>query len=189
MPRLSYILVTLLLPACAASSQTRPSSSARVPSSDSQRATSEQVDSGSPGDASVATNPSPSQTSQATFEERTTEEYREYLRQFEDQAARVNLADGIDAAEAEFIAEGYFALKFGGCGATEKAMDGGEEWLIRPRVGVTGRALEDFIRVDKCTGAVRYGSGPTTEPGTAIEFQRKILQKLVERFLKRGPVQ
>jgi len=83
----------------------------------------------------------------------------------------------------------YFSMEFGECGGFEKPRDGGTEWLMQPRIGVTGQPLPDFIRVDKRTGAVRYGSGPSTEAKAAIEFERNRLQKNVERFSARGSSQ
>jgi hypothetical protein len=77
-------------------------------------------------------------------------------------------------------------MELGECGGPEKATDGGTEWLMRPRVGVTGHPLPDLIRVDKLTGVIRFGSRPTTEAKAAIEFQREILRKRAERFSKRS---
>ena len=123
------------------------------------------------------------------FHERMAEEHRQILQYFDDMAARIDFTNGIDASEAEFIAGAYFSMAFGACGGPDKPRDGGAEWLMHPRIGVSGQPLSDFIRVDKRTGAVRYGSGPTTEAKAAIEFERGLLQKSVERYSKRGSSQ
>lgn len=120
------------------------------------------------------------------YRERMAEEHRQLLRRFDDMAAAIDFANGIDASEAEFIAGAYFSMEFGVCGGPEKPSDGGIEWVMHPRVGVAGQSLSDFIRVDKRTGAVRYGSGPSTEARVAIDFERQRLQKIVDRFSKAG---
>jgi hypothetical protein len=120
------------------------------------------------------------------FRERMAQEHRQLLRRFDDVAAAIDFTSGIDASEARFIAGAYFSMEFGACGGLEKPKDGGAEWVMHPRIGVTGQALSDFIRVDKRTGAVRYGSGPTTEAKAAIDFERHLLQKNVARFSKPG---
>lgn len=123
---------------------------------------------------------------QSAFSQWMADEQRQLLRLFDDKAAAIDFTNGIDAAEAELIGGAYFTMKFGGCGGTEKATDGEKEWLMRPRFGVTGAPLSEFIRVDKRTGAVRYSSGPATEGKTAIEYERELLQKSVEQFEKRA---
>jgi hypothetical protein len=115
------------------------------------------------------------------------QEHRQLLRRFDDIAAAIDFTNGIDASEAEFIAGAYFSMEFGACGGLEKPTDAGAEWVMHPRIGVAGQPLSDFIRVDKRTGAVRYGSGPTTDAKVAIDFERQLLEKNVARFSDPGP--
>ena len=179
MSRLGYIFAALWLPACATSSsdvRSSPDRSASTPEFGAQPQPSDEevpewLKKKPPGDPSVA-----------EFRARMAEEHRQFLRLFNDKAAKINFNDGIDVSEAQFIGSSYFTMKFGACGVTENATDGGAEWLIRPRVGVTGHPLSDFIRVDKRSGMVRYGAGPTTEAKEAIEYERSLLQKNVDRF-------
>ena len=205
MPRPTYMLAILLVPACAASNSAVRPSSAQASTSDSQRGTQTKADSSKYADQSVEKNPSSEQPpdeevpewlkkkpegdpSAEAVREQMAEEHRHLLRLFDDEAATINLADGVDAAEAEFIGNAYFGMKFGECGTSGKATDGGREWLMHPRIGVSGQPLSDVIRVDKRTGAIRYGSGATTEASAAIEFERGRLQKNVELFSKRTAV-
>ena len=131
----------------------------------------------------------PGDPSTIALRARRAEIHRQYLQHFDDTAATIDFTNGIDASEAEIIGGAYFSIEFGECGGFEKPRDGGTEWLMQPRIGVTGQPLPDFIRVDKRTGAVRYGSGPSTEAKAAIEFERNRLQKNVERFSARGSSQ
>jgi len=185
MSRLAFMLAILVGPACAATNSSVRSSSAEgppsvkqgevPPDSSTEEAVPEWLKKKPPGDPSAA-----------EFRERMAEERRQFLQLFDDKAATIDFTDGIDASEGEFIGGAYFSMTLGACGSPGKATDGGTEWLMRPRVGVTGHPLPDLIRVDKLTGAIRLGSGPTTEAKAAIEFQREILRKSVERFSKRS---
>ena len=200
----------ILAPACADANPGVRSSAEKVPQSEKRGGTQQE-----PGSVKTGAEPVRSETppgspheeevpewlkkkpagdpSADAFRKRMAEEHRQILQQilqdFDDMAARTDYTNGIDASEAEFIAGAYFSMEFGDCGGPEKPRDGGAEWLMHPRVGATGQPLADFIRVDKRTGAVRYGSGPTTEAKTAIEFKRGLLQKSVERYSKRGSSQ
>jgi hypothetical protein len=112
-------------------------------------------------------------------------EQRGYMREFNRIASTINLSDGVDAVEAAFLAGAFFMMEFGVCGATEPPRDGGAEWLVRPRVGATGHPLAEFIRVDKSTGGIRYGSGSSTEASSAIEFKRHYFQENLEEIERR----
>jgi hypothetical protein len=175
MPRRAYVLAMLLVSACAGSESAGrpPVQSGGSPDPPAKEDVPEWLKKKPAGDPSVD-----------AFRERMAEEHRQLLRHFDDMAAAIDFANGIDASEAELIAGAYFSMEFGVCGGPEKPSDGGAEWVMHPRVGVTGQALSEFIRVDKRTGAVRYGSGPTTEAKAAIDFERQRLQKNVERFSK-----
>lgn len=200
MSRLLCILATLLVPACAASSsgvRSSPDGAA------SDKAPGERRIEASPPpapDVGPQAQPPeedvpewlrkmpPDDPSVRKLHDRLERDHREFLQLFNDEAARIDFADGVDASEAEFVGRAYFTMEFGACGVTEKARDGGTEWLIRPRVGATGHPLTEFIRIDKRTGTARYGSGPTTAGKEVIEHKRRILQENVERFSNRGAV-
>jgi len=200
MSRLVYILATLLVPACAASSYGVRSSPDRAASVQAVGGTPIETPPAPARDVGSQAPPpeeevpewlkkkAPGDPSAREFDDRLANEHREFLQLFNDEAARIDFTDGIDASEAEFLGRAYFTMEFGACGVTEKARDGGAEWLIRPRVGATGHRLTDFIRIDKRTGTARYGSGPTTEGKEVIEYKRRILQENVERFSNRGAV-
>ena len=201
MSRFVYILATLLVPACTASSSGVRSSPDRAASGKAAGSTGVETSPTAVRDVGPQTQPSeeevpewlkkkpPGDPSVRELWDRMAKEHREFLQLFNDEAAKVDFTDGIDAFEAEFIGRAYFTMEFGACGVTEKARDGGAQWLIRPRVGATGHPLTDFIRIDKRTGTARYNSGPTTEGKEVIEYKRRILQENVERFSNRGAVQ
>jgi hypothetical protein len=201
MSRFVYILSALLVPACAASTSGVRSSPDRAASGKATGSTSAETSPVPARDVGPQSQPPeeevpewlkkkpPGDPSLREFRDRMAKEHREFLQLFNDEAARIDFSDGIDVSEAEFIGRAYFAMEFGACGVTEKAGDGGAQWLIRPRVGATGHPMTDFIRIDKRTGTARYGSGPTTEGKEVIEYKRRILQENVERFSNRGAVQ
>src|SRR5688572_18648986 len=77
------------------------------------------------------------------------------------QLKRITIEDGIDAAEANVIAQSYF-VRFGpGCGAASVVTDGGASWNAATRVGYGAVPTREPIRVDKGMGRVTWSDGPT----------------------------
>jgi len=201
MSRLVYILPIVLAEACASSGSGSRSASDRAKSGKTVESAKIETPAVRAGDAGAQAQPgeeevpewlkkkSPDDPVVLESRARAAKEHRQLLQLFNEKAAMIDFANGIDASEAEFIGRAYFTMEFGACGVTEEARDGGAEWLIRPRVGATGHRLTEFIRIDKSTGAARYGSGPATEGKDVIEYKRRLLQENVERFSNRGAVQ
>jgi hypothetical protein len=69
--------------------------------------------------------------------------------------------DGIDASEAQAIADLYMLEYVSGCGApmVPQLRDG--TWISRLRLGVAGKLSDRVVRVDPRTGAVSSPGGPT----------------------------
>jgi hypothetical protein len=80
----------------------------------------------------------------------------------------VTVEDGVDEAEANVIAQSYF-LRFGpGCGYAADVTDGGPVWISAAHVGYAGVPTREPIRIDKRTGRVTWGNGPTVEDPHSI---------------------
>jgi hypothetical protein len=87
------------------------------------------------------------------------EESRSLKAQFES----INLADGVDAAEADILATLYFARYEGACGTNFPVIRDRSRWRALTVVGYAGRAQPDIF-VNAKTGVVRHKGYPDSAP-------------------------
>ena len=71
----------------------------------------------------------------------------------------VTLSDGVSQAEAEVIAQSYFARNVG-CGALTGIQDGGDHWILDGKFGYAGEPIKGFF-IDKRSGRVTSPVGPS----------------------------
>ena len=71
----------------------------------------------------------------------------------------VTLSDGVSRAEAEIIAQSYFARNVG-CGAFTGIQDGGDCWIVDGKFGFAGELIKGFF-IDKHSGKVTSPVGPS----------------------------
>ncbi|MFG0248847.1 MAG: hypothetical protein ACF8OB_08165 [Phycisphaeraceae bacterium JB051] len=88
--------------------------------------------------------------------------------QLQEQLRQINVNDGIDATEANIIAQSYFMQYGPGCGIAPPVEDDGEHWISKTVVGVVPVATAEPIRIDKATGAITWGRGLTVEDPKSI---------------------
>ena len=63
--------------------------------------------------------------------------------------------------EADLIAQAYF-LKNIGCGSYESVSDGGSDWIVHGRHGVTASPIRGFL-ISKSKGSITSPVGPSHE--------------------------
>jgi hypothetical protein len=83
------------------------------------------------------------------------------------QMREVVVEDGINAQEADIIAQSYF-VRFGwGCGAAATVVESDTAWVAKTYFGFAADPREP-IRIDKRTGRVTWSQGPTIENPKSI---------------------
>ena len=76
---------------------------------------------------------------------------------------RIDLADGIDAREADLLASLYFQRHVGSCGANFPAIKKGNRWHAETLAGPAGHPQPE-ITVHAKTGVVRMKGEPVSKP-------------------------
>ena len=83
------------------------------------------------------------------------------------QMREVVVEDGINAQEADIIAQSYF-VRFGwGCGAAAPVAESDTAWVAKTYFGY-GADPREPIRIDKLSGRVTWSHGPTIKKPKSI---------------------
>ncbi|MDX2022641.1 MAG: hypothetical protein SF187_20565 [Deltaproteobacteria bacterium] len=107
------------------------------------------------------------------------EHLRAEVDKLESELATVYPADGIDAAEAERIAQAYMNEYVAGCGAPNPPVLQGKTWMFELRLGYAGQPSNKRVGVDAETGAVQGAGGPLFK--TFQEFKENVVSDYVKR--------
>lgn len=83
------------------------------------------------------------------------------------QMREVVVEDGINAQEADIIAQSYFSRFGWGCGAVGEVVESDTSWVAKTFFGF-GAEPREPIRIDKRTGRVTWSHGPTIKNPKSI---------------------
>lgn len=75
----------------------------------------------------------------------------------------VSLDDGVDAAEAQRLANAYALIHLSGCGGVPEVVDAGATWTAVPHLGFDARPGPTII-IDKVKGVISCAGGPLIVP-------------------------
>jgi hypothetical protein len=99
--------------------------------------------------------------------------------QLESELATVNVTDGINALEAETMANVYRREYVSGCGALDPVVQNAGTWVFPLRLGYSGERSNKRIGVDAESGQVQGAGGPFFK--TFAEFKKEVVSDYIKR--------